>query len=146
MLRKEFGNELFLTDNMIFASDLYVDKKSQKMLTKKHLIPIAGKGIFRLPLYAVYFPEKGNRPEYCKIEFLHFQYYDRHEPFVIGLASDEENALAIVKDIVEQTFQSGDDELDYRAFIERYSDPVDDLSKVRGLFVIDPKVIFDEDA
>ena len=87
---------------MIFASDLYVDKKSQKMLTKKHLIPIAGKGIFRLPLYAVYFPEKGNRPEYCKIEFLHFKYYDRHEPFVIGLASDEENALAIVKDIVEQ--------------------------------------------
>ncbi len=131
---------------MIFASDLYVDKKSQKMLTKKHLIPIAGKGIFRLPLYAVYFPEKGNRPEYCKIEFLHFKYYDRHEPFVIGLASDEENALAIVKDIVEQTFQSGDDELDYRAFIERYSDPVDDLAKVRGLFVIDPKVIFDEDA
>lgn len=131
---------------MIFASDLYVDKKSQKMLTKKHLIPIAGKGIFRLPLYAVYFPEKGNRPEYCKIEFLHFKYYDRHEPFVIGLASDEENALAIVKDIVEQTFQSGDDELDYRAFIERYSDSVDDLSKVRGLFVIDPKVIFDEDA
>ena len=131
---------------MIFASDLYVDKESQKMLTKKHLIPIAGKGIFRLPLYAVYFPEKGNRPEYCKIEFLHFQYYDRHEPFVIGLASDEENALAIVKDIVEQTFQSGDDELDYRAFIERCSDPVDDLSKVRGLFIIDPKVIFDEDA
>ena len=46
---------------------------------------------------------------------------------MIGLASDEENALAIVKDIVEQTFPSGDDELDYRAFIERYSDPVDDL-------------------
>ena len=114
-------------------------------MTKKHLIPIAGKGIFRLPLYVVYFPEKGNRPEYCKIEFLHFKYYDSHEPFVIGFASEEENALAIVKDIVEQTLQSGDEELNYRAFIEKSSEKVDDLSKVRGMFIIDPKAIFEEE-
>lgn len=130
---------------MIFASDLYVDEESRKMLTKKHLIPITGKGIFRLPLYCVYFPEKGTRPEYSRIEFLHFPYFDRHEPYVFGFAGSEENALAIVKDVVEQTFESGDESLNYRAFIERFSDPVDDLSKVRGMFVIDPDVIFEEE-
>lgn len=130
---------------MIFASDIYVDKESQKELTKKRLIPLGENGIFRLPLYVIYFPEKGNRPEFCRIEFLHFKYYYNHEPLVIGFAISEENALCIVKDIIEQTYESGDETLNYRAFIERCSETVDDLSDVRGMFVIDPKAILDED-
>ena len=122
---------------MLYTSNLYVDEQSANILIEHKKNPDADEKIFKLPLIGIYFPEEGDRPEYCEVQYLKWRYYGRHNPTVIGFAIDSDNAKAVLKDIVERTARR-DPELNYRKYVESESDIVPSFDDVKGFFLITP--------
>ena len=115
---------------MLYSTTLFVDEKSNKILHKKRLFKIGKKKLYKLPLLCIYFPEKGERPEYTLLENLRYDYFKRHLPRAVGFAENEAGAQTIVKFLIEQVYQT-DPALHYRNFFEKNYDFTNHFSEVK---------------
>lgn len=123
---------------MLFTTNLYLDEKSNKLLHKKKLFPFSKRKIYRLPLFCVYFPENGERMEFTEIKNLDYPYFHHHRPIVTGFASSEENAIAILRSMIESTYKS-DPDLNYREYYLNSREPVERFSGVSSFTIVKPR-------
>ena len=129
---------------MLYSTTLYVDEKSNKVLHKKRLFKIGKKKLYKLPLVCIYFPEKGERPEFTLLENLRYDYFKRHLPRAIGFAENEANAQSIVTFLIEQVYKN-DPELHYRKFFEENYEFTNHFSEVKTFVEIKKDSGKDED-
>ena len=122
---------------MNYFSTLYVDEKSNKMLHKKKLLPFGKKKLYKLPLQCIYFPEEGERMEFTLLKNLDHPYFHHHKVLVTGFASDEKNAIAILRNLVEQTY-SEDKNLGYRSYLQKNNTLVNKISEVTSFVLVEP--------
>ena len=102
---------------MKYLKKVYADEKSKKTLTKKRLVSLKEKKLYKLPLVCIYIPSNGERPEFTVIENLNYPYFHRNEPLVIGFAESEHNAIAIVKRFIKDVYKK-DVNLGYRDYTD----------------------------
>ena len=76
--------------------------------------------------------------EFTEIKNLNYQYFKNHKPIVAGFASDEKNAIAILRFLVEQTYLE-DSELDYRNYLLNRNELVTHFSEIKSFTEIVPK-------
>ena len=125
--------------NMKFLSTLLVDEKSNKVLTKKRLVSLKEKKLYKLPLICIYFAAQGARPEFTDIKNLNFPYFHRNEPIVLGFAESEKDAIGIVKRFVKDVY-AYDTELNYRKYIEQY-EIAEVFSRIKKYEIVDDEEI-----
>ncbi len=102
---------------MKFIDRLYFGEQAKKK--GKRIIKKIRKGCFFTGAYVICLPEDRETPvEYYSARLLLQDYYKTHEPTIIGIAADEEEAMevtaGIIKDFIEETGT-----LDVRSFTER---------------------------
>lgn len=87
-------------DGMRFISKLYLGETVQKK--QERLVSRLKKHKFLPGTYVICLPEGGSAPlEYMKAGELYKSWYDRHEPWVIGIAGDEDEAIALISQIIK---------------------------------------------
>ena len=127
---------------MKFINNIYVDEKSKKVLTKKRLVSLKEKKLYKLPLVCIYIPASGERPEFTAIENLNYPYFYRNEPIVIGFAQSERPAIAIVKRFIKDVYEKEAD-LDYRDYVEAVG-IAEVFSRIQNFVLIDSDEISEE--
>ena len=110
-------SQVQIAGKMKYLKNIYADEKSKKTLTKKRLISLKEKKLYKLPLICIYIPANGERPEFTEISNLNYPYFHRNEPVVIGFAESERPAIAIVKRFIKDVFLE-DANLGYRDYVE----------------------------
>ncbi|MCR5650547.1 MAG: hypothetical protein K6F86_05140 [Lachnospiraceae bacterium] len=101
---------------MKFIDRLYFGERVQKKGNR--IIKKIMKGSFFTGAYVICLPESGESPvEYYSARLLLQDYYKTHEPTILGIAADEEEAMEvttrIIKDCIEKTGT-----LDIRSYTE----------------------------
>ncbi len=115
---------------MKFIDDLYLGPRAAKK--EKRLIKKIKKGSFFSGAYVICLPEDSNEPlEYIDSRFLSQDYYKRHEPLIIGIAADEDEAMELVNDIIKDCMEKTGS-LNVRCFTE-------ELAKASGYPVKEAK-------
>ncbi len=85
---------------MRFIDDLYLGQAVKAK--EKRIIKKIKKGSFFTGAYVICLPEKTDEPlEFYSARLLKQDYYKRHEPTIIGIASNEDEAIEVVNDILK---------------------------------------------
>ncbi len=101
---------------MKFIDRLYFGEKVKKKGNR--IIRKIRKGSFFTGAYVICLPENRTTPvEYYSARLLLQDYYKTHEPTVIGIAADEEEAMEVTADIIKDCMEKTGS-LDVRRYTE----------------------------
>lgn len=92
-----------IADKLFFSED--IDEKIQKRLIKA-----LRKGKVLNDYYVIYYDDDSHFPlEFIAVEELEKAIYKEKPIVIVGIAKDEEGALIITTDIIDQLYKEGED-------------------------------------